>query len=122
MNPASGHDQPVSVADQRLGKTRVLSRQCDTCIFRAGNPMRLAPGRLAELVNRARAREAFIICHDTLPCVADPGYAPAVCRGFYDRYDTQALQVARRLWGIVEVPPPHTAADSADDRPTSTAP
>jgi hypothetical protein len=33
-----------------------------------------------------------------------------VCRGFYDRYDTQALQLARRLWGVVEVPPPAASA------------
>jgi hypothetical protein len=71
-----------------------------------GNPMQLVPGRLSEMVREARAREGFIVCHDTLPYGPHPGYGPAVCRGFYDRYDTRALQVAHRLWGVVDVPPP----------------
>lgn len=112
-------EQPVSVADHRLGKTRVLSRQCGTCIFRPGNPMHLDPGRLSAMIRQAQARERYIICHDTLPQV-HPGYGPAVCRGFYNRYDTWALQLARRLWGIVEVPPP--PATPGQTAPTGTVP
>jgi hypothetical protein len=120
-------DQTISVADHRLGKTRVLSRQCDTCVFRPGNPMHLPPGRLADLVDQARTNEGYIVCHDTLPYSAHPHYGPAVCRGFFDRYDTQALRLARRLWGIVEVPPPSTTTEQParpDPEPaaTSTAP
>ncbi|MDW5327164.1 hypothetical protein [Plantactinospora sp. KLBMP9567] len=32
---------------------------------------------------------------------------PAICRGFADRYSTQALQVIQRLFGFIEVDPPH---------------
>ena len=88
-------------------ETRLLSRQCATCIFQPGNPMSLTPGRLRYLVDQARTRDSFIICHETLP-YADPppGVRPAVCRGFHDRYDTAALQIIGRLWGFVEVDPP----------------
>jgi hypothetical protein len=73
--------------------------------------MMLQPGRLRDMVDEALSRQGFIIvCHDTLPYGPHPGYGPAVCRGFYDRYDTRALQLARRLWGIVEMPPPDAAA------------
>ena len=74
-----------SVADWEAGKTRLLSEQCQTCIFRAGNPMRLTPGRLKDLLHEAR--DGFIVCHSTLPGMAPAGYpGPAVCRGFADRY------------------------------------
>jgi hypothetical protein len=99
----------LNVGDPVLRKTRLLSRQCATCIFRPGNPMSLAPGRLRDLVNQARARGSFVICHETLPCADPPtqcpGEVPPSCRGFHDRYDTAALQTARRLWGFVDVDP-----------------
>jgi hypothetical protein len=98
--------QRLSVADHQLRKTRVMARKCHTCIFRPSDPMSLGPGRLAELINQARAAGTYIICHCSLPNGPYPQIPPAICRGFYDRYDTQALQVARRLWGFVEVDPP----------------
>ena len=93
-----------SVGDPELGKTRLLSRQCATCIFRPGNPMRLAPGRLRQLVQQAG--DGYVVCHDTLPHGRYPHALPAVCRGFADRYKTAALQIIERLWGFVEVDPP----------------
>jgi hypothetical protein len=96
----------LSVGDPDLGKTRLLSRQCDTCIFRPGNPMHLSPGRLHELVEQARAEEGFIVCHETLPHHRYPDAKPAVCRGFYQRYTTQAVHLIQALWGFVEVDPP----------------
>jgi hypothetical protein len=57
-------------------------------------------------VDTALARQPYIICHDTLPYGRSWHAAPAVCRGFYNRYDTTALLLARRLWGIIAVPPP----------------
>ncbi|MEV0431537.1 hypothetical protein [Micromonospora sp. NPDC050495] len=99
-------DADISVGDRALGKSRLLSRQCDTCIFNPGNPMHLAPGRLRDLVSEARQRESFIVCHDTLPHYRQPGVKPAICRGFADRYRTQALQLIERLFGFVEVDPP----------------
>ncbi|OKI45727.1 hypothetical protein A6A27_37950 [Micromonospora sp. CB01531] len=114
MNPVTGpDDEPVeadpaetlSVGDPILGKSRLLSRQCDTCIFAPGNRMHLPPGRLRELVTETRRRESFVICHDTLPHYKDPEAKPAICRGFADRYRTQALQLIERLFGFIEIKP-----------------
>ena len=73
-DPIHRHDSPdaavnprLDVGDQNTRRTRLLSRQCATCIFRPGNPMHLAPGRLHHLIADARAAEGYIICHDTLP-------------------------------------------------------
>jgi len=96
----------LSVGDPVLRKTRLLSRQCGTCIFRPGDPMHLAPGRLRDLVTQARGAAGYIICHSTLPAYAGNGAQPAVCRGFADRYTTWQLQLIDRLWGFVEVDPP----------------
>jgi hypothetical protein len=74
----------LSVADPS-GKTRLLAAMCDTCIFHPGNRMHLAPGRLADLVADTRKDGGFIVCHTTLPGPWQQA-APAVCRGFHDRY------------------------------------
>jgi hypothetical protein len=96
----------LSVGDPILGKSRLLSRQCDTCVFAPGNKMHLAPGRLRDLVAEAHDRESFIVCHSTLPHYKHPEAEPAICRGFADRYRTQALQLIERLFGFIEVDPP----------------
>jgi len=111
MNAITAAGEPrdtdrLSVGDPVLRKTRLLSRQCATCIFRRGNPMHLAPNRLRELVAQARGTAGYIICHSTLPAYAGNGANPAGCRGFADRYTTWQLQLIARLWGFVEVDPP----------------
>ncbi|MEU7923226.1 HAD domain-containing protein [Micromonospora zamorensis] len=106
--------QDLSVGDPVLRKSRMLSRQCRTCIFRPGNLMRLSQGRLRELVAEARRGEAFVVCHDTLPYSQNPEAKPAICRGFADRYSTQSLQVIERLFGFVEVDPPGEDASGID--------
>jgi hypothetical protein len=114
MDPMpADHDDPdddtghhLGVGDPVLGKSRLLSRQCATCIFKPGNLMRLHEGRLRDLVADTRAAESYIVCHSTLPHYLYPDAQPAICRGFTDRYSTQALQVIARLWGFVEVDPP----------------
>jgi hypothetical protein len=88
----------------RDGKVHVLSRMCETCIFRPGNKMHLHPGRVAEMVAEATANESCIHCHSTL---YDPTVRPSVCKGFYDRHATAPLQIAERLGLLVEVDPPH---------------
>src|SRR5689334_15978223 len=97
QTPEAAEEPGWDVGDHHSGRTRLLSRQCATCTFRPGNPMHLTPGRPHHLVTEARAAEGYIICHDTLPDYR-PRAQPAICRGFHDRYDTQALQVIRRLW------------------------
>lgn len=116
--PPEPDEERLSVGDPVLGKTRLLSRQCDTCILSRGNPMGLVPGRLRDLVDQARASAGYIICHETLPEYGAPGTRPSICRGFHDRYDTQALQVIRRLWGFVEIDPPGDDATGTDRAPT----
>lgn len=87
----------------RDGRVHVLIEWCSTCIFRPGNRMRLHPGRVKGMVDAAIREDSAIVCHSTL---YDDAVKPAVCRGFYDRYSTQPLQVAQRLGVIVEDPVP----------------
>lgn len=106
IEPEKTRPSGLDVGDPVLRKSRLLSRQCDTCIFAPGNKMHLNPGRLRELVDEARARQGFIVCHSTLPHYLHPDAQPAICRGFADRYTTQGLQLIERLFGFVEVDPP----------------
>lgn len=78
----------------RGGKVHVQATMCPTCIFRPGNLMELRSGRVRGMVDEARANETAIICHATL---YRRGIDNAVCRGFFDRYPTQLLQIAQRL-------------------------
>lgn len=102
----SGHE--LSVGDPATMKSRLLSRQCDTCIFRPGNPMYLAQGRLRDIVTTAVAHQSFVICHDTLPYGPKRDTAPAICRGFHDRYTTLRLLLIADLFGFLECDPPTT--------------
>lgn len=96
----------VDVSDRGLGMTRLCAERCATCILRPGG-IALAPGRLQRFIAEARSAESYVVCHETLPDVAPAGVRPAVCRGFYDRYSTNALRIMERLWGFVEIPPPN---------------
>lgn len=84
----------------RNGRVHVCREMCSTCIFRPGNLMSLRPGRVKDMVAEARAEESAIICHSTL------SGDNAACRGFFDRYPTQPLQIAERLGLIEWVEPP----------------
>jgi hypothetical protein len=84
---------------------RLLTEQCATCIFRPGNLMHLRPGRLRELTRETVAGDGYIVCHSTLPGAAADDVKPAICRGFANRYSTNALRVFERL-GFEDVPPP----------------
>jgi hypothetical protein len=95
--------------DQR---PRLLSEQCATCIYRPGNLMHLAPGRLKEITeSNLREGSRGLICHDTLPYGAYPEYGEAMCRGFYDKFGPQSnyVRIIDRLGGFAEVPPPEDA-------------
>ena len=109
MDADEEYGEPVSCADPVTHKARLLAEQCPTCILRPGNLMYLREGRLAELMRDA-GREGCqgMICHDTLPGVAPQDYAPALCRGWYDRFGQRNnyVRVMSRLGGITEVPLP----------------
>ena len=81
----------MTAGPYRDGKVHVLAEQCATCIFRPGNLMRLSPGRVKGMVDAAVAEDSSITCHSTL---YDDAVKPAVCHGFYDKYDTLPLRLA----------------------------
>lgn len=88
---------------------RVCAEQCATCIFKPGNLMHLREGRLKEHVAGALKADGVALCHEVnfgARKYAGPRARAAVCRGFYDRYDTTPLQLARRLeemfGGVIE--------------------
>lgn len=93
-------------------RPRLLSERCQTCVFRAHNPMHLRAGRLRQLVRDNLDAGAFLICHDTLPYGDHPEVGEAMCRGFFDRYYPQVNlgRIMERLSGGAqwwrEVPPP----------------
>ncbi|MFB8235495.1 hypothetical protein ACFC58_02995 [Kitasatospora purpeofusca] len=101
------------VADPATGDVRVLSVLCDTCVYRPGNLMNLAPGRLRQLAQEALANNGHIVCHCTLPALAPPGTKGAICRGFANAHGRAvfALRVGAAFGRIVEVPPPPKAAE-----------
>lgn len=77
----------------RDGKVWVLSRKCSTCIFHAGNLMKLAPGRLQGMIDACRREDTVIPCHKTLDGPR------SICRGFYDAYgpEIKAVRIAHAL-------------------------
>ncbi|MEV7926057.1 hypothetical protein [Kitasatospora sp. NPDC088779] len=102
-----------AVADPDTGEVRVLARLCDTCIYRPGNLMNLAPGRVRQLAAEALDANGHIVCHSTLPALAPPGTKGAICRGFANAHGNAifALRIAAAFGRIVEVPPPAKATD-----------
>lgn len=89
----------------RGGQVHVRADLCSTCIFRPGNLMRLAPGRVKQMADAARADESAITCHQTLDHY--PGTAqPAVCRGYWDGpgRDTTVVRLAIAMDLVVNDP------------------
>jgi hypothetical protein len=100
--------------DPATHRPRLLSVQCQTCIFRPGNPMRLRAGRLRQMVRDALQQGSQgIICHSTVSYGANPDFGGALCRGFYDAYGPQNnfVRVMERLGGFTEVDPPDPDAE-----------
>lgn len=89
----------------RDGKVHVLSVKCATCIFRPGNPMRLAEGRVKGMVDEAMADQTAITCHSTL---YRDDVDEAVCRGFFDAHADRSipLLLAKGMGIVREVDPP----------------
>lgn len=84
----------------REGRVHVCSTLCDTCIFRPGNLMSLAPGRKDGMVAKAMKNGGVIPCHKTLD-----EKQQLVCRGFYEYAQAHGhapLQIAKRLGFVTE--------------------
>lgn len=86
--------QEETLMPYRNGKVHICSEKCETCIFRPGNRMHLMPGRVKDMVRDSLRKETAIICHSTLDG------AQAVCRGFFDRYETTPLRLAKELKAV----------------------
>lgn len=86
---------------------RVCADLCSTCIFRPGNLMHLAEGRVKDMVESATAdgEAGSIVCHDTLGLPSN-----AICRGFWNSYRSRValLQLAERIDFVkyIETPAP----------------
>lgn len=89
----------------RDGQVHVLSRKCDTCIFRPGNLMHLEEGRADRMAEEAVANQSVIPCHAT---IYGEDKAPAICRGYWDvhRRRVGILQVAERMDVVAYDEPP----------------
>lgn len=94
-------------------KSRILAGQCTTCIFRPGNPMMLRTGGLAAIVSEAIRNGSFIVCHQTLTYGDNPDFGPAMCRGFWDRYQTTSIILIKRHKNECFVEPPEKEQESA---------
>lgn len=92
-----------------LGETgmRVQAEQCDSCIFRSGNKMHLESGRVAEMAAEVRKEGGYVTCHKTLGL---PLRQRVICRGSFDRFKTEIIQLAERMGFIewVQVAPKET--------------
>ena len=87
----------------RDGQVHVMAEKCSTCIFRPGNLMDLAPGRVAGMVRDCLEQDSTIVCHKTL---YRRTRKHAVCRGFFDAYqgDIAPLRLAVAMGKIKEQP------------------
>lgn len=90
--------RPVRRNVFRDGHVHVRAEMCSTCIFRPGNLMHLRAGKVREMVDGAKANGTSIVCHQTLNSDEQ-----AVCRGFFDRHTTDALELAVALNKVREV-------------------
>lgn len=90
----------VTLGPYRDGKVHVLAERCSTCVFRPGNLMTLSDGRLRDLIDQNLKADAALTCHKTI------GHDPAVCRGFFDAYETTPLRLAKAFRIIEEDPCP----------------
>ncbi|GAB4054783.1 DUF6283 family protein [Catellatospora paridis] len=109
-------DRSLDVADPATGLPRVLSRRCSTCVLDPADLMHLGTEHRRDFLRDVRARDGYVVCHQTLPATAPPGFAPAVCRGSYDKIHTTTV-AAMKLFGVVEVEPP-SPADPTDSAGT----
>lgn len=94
----------INVGDLATFKTRVLKRQCGTCVYRPDSPV-MDPERCQRFEQQALGEGGFIPCHSTY---APLGEGPAaICRGFFTRNKgTGILGLMERLYGFVFVDPP----------------
>jgi hypothetical protein len=114
-------EQAPEVADPATGTVRVLSRRCETCIYRRS--MRELLGEsVSSLIREARESGGFVICHESLPAwhCDDTGIPPSICHGYAIEFpDTFALRAARALGRIHLIDPASAEHGHAGGAPES---
>jgi hypothetical protein len=99
---------PADVIDRDSGNVRVLSRRCETCLFRALGHELFGGDRADEVIRRNVEVGALLTSHSTLPYGHHPDFGPAVCAGFWARHGmkTTAGRLAKLMLGVVKIAPP----------------
>ena len=110
---AEGGDRRQDITDPATGLSRLLSERCSTCILRHGDKMHLGAEHTAAFVRQALDADSYVVCHQTLTYGDNPGFGPAICRGFFDAYADRslALRLLRAFSRLTEVEPPRPEAD-----------
>lgn len=105
---AEGADLRQDITDRASGLSRLLSERCSTCILRPGDKMHLGAEQTAAFVRRVLAEGTYVVCHQTLKYGDNPGFGPAICRGFFDAYAgrSPALRLLRAFRRLTEIEPP----------------
>lgn len=101
------------------GRPQVFTARCHTCVFRPGNRMHLAPGRLKRLIEDHRAEGSLLICHETL-YGQHPELGETMCRGFFDAYaaTSRVAQLMAFIFGDAWYAEVHPPADAPEQRST----
>jgi len=109
-----GGDRRQDITDPATGLSRLLAERCSTCILRHGDKMHLGAEHTAAFVRQALDAGSYVVCHQTLTYGDNPGFGPAICRGFFDAYANRspALCLLRAFGRLTEVDPPRPEADA----------
>jgi hypothetical protein len=63
--------------------------------------MHLGPEQTAAFVRQVLAEGTYVICHQTLTYGDNPGFGPAICRGFFDAYaNSRELHQRGEVWPV----------------------
>ena len=103
---------PEDITDPATGLSRLLAARCSTCILRPGDKMHLGARHTAAFIRHVQAEGTYVVCHQTLTYGDNPGFGPAICRGFADACDTPALRLLRAFGRLLEVDPPQPHAEA----------
>lgn len=102
--------EEYDVFDYEVHRPRICREMCSTCIFRPGSEVTagLGAARIRQLIADARRGESYVICHSTF------SDQPAICRGFAESYNTNALRIMERLGGLHEIDAPSLKKGAPD--------
>ena len=79
---------------------QVCETKCDQCLF--SKDRIVSKERMVQLIEQCKKDDTHFTCHKASNAGRD-----VCCRGFYDQYDSQMIQIAQRL-NMVEFVDPLT--------------